>query len=45
MQKGERILERKLDDLQSERENEKKKYLESEERLNLKIKNLEKLTK
>jgi hypothetical protein len=45
VQKGERILERKLEELQGERESERKRYLESEERLNLKIKNLEKLTK
>lgn len=37
---SQRALERKLDELQDERENEKKRYLENEERLTLKIKNL-----
>lgn len=37
---SQRALERKLDELQDERENEKKRYLENEERLSLKIKNL-----
>jgi hypothetical protein len=42
---SQRALERKLDELQDEREAEKRRYLENEDRLNLKIKNLEKLSK